>query len=73
MLESIIGKVQEKISHIGQGGEKELSMKDQDVKILERDLIGLESGFPERKDVLTKAKMLVKDNYRLREMLAEQN
>ena len=48
-------------------------MKDQDVRILERDLIALEAGFPERKDVLSKAKMLVKDNYKLRDMLAEQN
>lgn len=58
---------------LGKSGDKELSMMEQDIKILERDLAHLESAIPDRRDILTKVKLLIKDNLRLKEMLAESN
>lgn len=48
-------------------------MKDQDLKIFEKDLNALESAFPDRKDILVKTKLLIKDHIRLKEMLSEDN
>ena len=58
---------------LGKSDEKELAMRDQDYKILERDLANLEMAMPERKDILNKVQLMVKDNIRLKEMLAESN
>lgn len=71
-LENLLGKVTGKLQEIT-GGDKELSMKDQDLKIFEKDLNALEAAFPERKDILVKTKLLIKDHIRLKEMLSEEN
>lgn len=67
-----MGKVTGKLQEIT-GGDKELSMKDQDLKIFEKDLHALESAFPDRKDILVKTKLLIKDHIKLKEMLSEDN
>lgn len=71
-LENLLGKVTGKLQEIT-GGDKELSMKDQDLRIFEKDLNALEAAFPERKDILVKTKLLIKDHIRLKEMLSEEN
>lgn len=55
------------------GGDKELQMNDQDLRIFEKDLSAIESSFPERKDIITKTKLLIKDHIRLKELLSEEN
>lgn len=74
---SLINKVSEKVSdqiqHIThKDNDRELSMKEQDIRLLERDLNHLENQIPERKDILAKVRLLIKDNVNLREILEEQ-
>lgn len=58
---------------LGKSNDKELSMMDQDIRILEKDLAHLEAAMPDRRDILNKVRLLIKDNLRLKEMLAESN
>lgn len=53
--------------------DKEMALKEQDLKSLEKDLKELEVQFPEKKEVLNKSKSLLRDNMKLRELLSEQN
>lgn len=58
---------------MGKGNEKKLEMRDQDYELLRHDLSKLETLIPDRKDITNKVRILIGDNIRLKEMLAESN
>jgi len=68
---NLIGKVSEKLTHFTD--KKDLDLNEQDLRILQQDIALLEQNFPERKDILAKYKMLIRDNQRLMALLAETN
>lgn len=54
------------------GSSKEnLNFTEHDIRILERDLNELENNFPERRDIIDRARLLIKDNNRYRELLSD--
>lgn len=70
----MLGRVQEHLTGGNKGGkEAELSLQEEDVVGLERDLHQMQGAFRGRNDVLVKVRLLIRDNLRLRECLAERN
>lgn len=69
--EKIFGKVAGKISRMAGASKEDISLSEQDIRILENDLNELESSFPDRRDVVDRARLLIKDNNRYRELLGD--
>ncbi len=67
----MFGKVAGKISRMAGSSKQDISLSEQDIRVFEKDLNELETSFPDRRDIIDTARLLIKDNNRYRELLGD--